>query len=78
LMQDLEERVARPAADPDNQQCMIVLGGAFENEVNTARHGIEVNGGADRFIEALRLAQKFPLSRIRVSGGDGSISGIYE
>ncbi|QND21950.1 YdcF family protein [Rhizobium ruizarguesonis] len=78
LMQDLEERFARPAADPDNLQCMIVLGGAFENEVNTARHGIEFNGGADRFVEALRLAQKFPQSRILVSGGDGSMSGIYE
>ena len=57
---------------------MIVLGGAFENEVNTVRHGIEFNGGADRFVEALRLAQKFPGSRILVSGGDGSISGVYE
>ncbi|MHC2573388.1 uncharacterized SAM-binding protein YcdF (DUF218 family) [Rhizobium leguminosarum] len=78
LMQGLEQRFAKPAADPDSLQCMIVLGGAFENEVNTARHGIEFNGGADRFIEALRLAQKFPQSRILVSGGDGSISGIYE
>ncbi len=78
LMQGLEQRFAKPTADPDNLQCMIVLGGAFENEVNTARHGIEFNGGADRFVEALRLAQKFPQSRILVSGGDGSISGIYE
>nr|WP_246638762.1 YdcF family protein [Rhizobium binae] len=78
LMQGLEQRFAKPAADPENLQCMIVLGGAFENEVNTARHGIEFNGGADRFVEALRLAQKFPGSRILVSGGDGSISGIYE
>jgi len=78
LMQDLEERFAKPAADPDNLQCMIVLGGAFESEVNTARRGIEFSSAADRFIEALRLAQKFPQSRILVSGGDGSISGIYE
>ena len=78
VMQGLEQRFAKPAADPDNLQCMIVLGGAFENEVNTARHGIEFNGGADRFVEALRLAQKFPQSRILVSGGDGSISGVYE
>ena len=78
MMQDLEERFANPSADPDNLQCMIVLGGAFESEVNTARHGIEFSSAADRFIEALRLAQKFPQSRILVSGGDGSISGIYE
>ncbi|MBX5229779.1 YdcF family protein [Rhizobium sp. NLR9b] len=78
LMQGLEQRFAKPAADPDSLQCMIVLGGAFENEVNTARHGIEFNPAADRFIEALRLAQKFPQSRILISGGDGSLSGIYE
>ncbi|OWV68713.1 hypothetical protein ATY76_09310 [Rhizobium sp. R339] len=77
LMQDLEQRFVKPA-DPDSLQCMIVLGGGFENEVNTARHGIEFNAGADRFIEALRLAQKFPQSRILISGGDGSLSGIYE
>ncbi|ARM86479.1 YdcF-like protein [Rhizobium sp. CIAT894] len=78
LMQGLEQRFTKPAADPENLQCMIVLGGAFENEVNTARHGIEFNAAADRFVEALRLAQKFPQSRILVSGGDGSLSGVYE
>ncbi|MDR9780312.1 YdcF family protein [Rhizobium redzepovicii] len=78
MMQGLERRFAKPAGDPESLQCMIVLGGAFENEVNTVRHGIEFNGGADRFVEALRLAQKFPDSRILVSGGDGSISGVYE
>ncbi|MBB4480848.1 YdcF family protein [Rhizobium etli] len=78
MIQGLEQRFPKLAADPENLQCMIVLGGAFENEVNTARHGIEFNGGVDRFVEALRLAQKFPDSRILVSGGDGSISGIYE
>ena len=78
MMQGLEQRFAKPAGDPESLQCMIVLGGAFENEVNTVRHGIEFNGGADRFVEALRLAQKFPDSSILVSGGDGSISGVYE
>ncbi|MDM9619582.1 YdcF family protein [Rhizobium sp. S96] len=77
LLQGLEERFPKPQ-DPENLQCMIVLGGAFENEVNTARHGIEFNAGGDRFIEALRLAQKYPQSRILISGGDGSMSGIYE
>ena len=78
LLQGLENRFAKPAQDPDSLQCMIVLGGAFENEVNTVRHGIEFNAAADRFIETLRLAQKLPQSRILISGGDGSISGHYE
>ncbi|TDW37410.1 uncharacterized SAM-binding protein YcdF (DUF218 family) [Rhizobium azibense] len=78
LLQDLELRFPKPDRDPDNLQCLIVLGGAFENEVNTTSHGIEFNAGADRFIEALRLAQRYPQSRILISGGDGSISGKYE
>ena len=78
LLQGLEERFPKPGGDPEDVKCMIVLGGAFENDVNTARHGIEFADGADRFIEALRLAQKYPQSRILVSGGDGSLSGAYE
>ncbi len=78
MLQGLEDRFPKPASDPDDVRCMIVLGGAFEGEVNTARHGIEFSEGVDRFIEALRLAQKFPQSRILVSGGDGSLSGGYE
>ncbi|CCM77996.1 YdcF family protein [Rhizobium mesoamericanum] len=77
LLEGLEDRFLKPQ-DPADLQCMIVLGGAFENEVNTARHGVELNAGADRLVEALRLAQKYPLARILISGGDGSISGIYE
>jgi uncharacterized SAM-binding protein YcdF (DUF218 family) len=77
LLQGLEDRFAKPQ-DPAHLQCMIVLGGGFENEVNTVRHGIEMNAGGDRFIETLRLAQKYPQSRILVSGGDGSMSGVYE
>lgn len=45
-------------------------------EYGPPRHRIQRR--RDRFVEALRLAQKFPGSRILVSGGDGSISGIYE
>ncbi len=78
LLQGLETRFPKPDRDPDSLQCMIVLGGAFENEVNTAKHGIEFNAAADRFVETLRLAQKYPQSRILISGGDGSMSGGYE
>lgn len=78
LLQGLEARFPRPASDPANVACMIVLGGAFETEVTTARGGIELNQAADRFVEALRLALLYPNARILVSGGDGSLSGAYE
>ncbi|MDH4412807.1 MAG: YdcF family protein [Rhizobium sp.] len=78
LLQTLEARFPRPERDPADIACMIVLGGAFETEVTTARGGIDLNQAADRFVEALRLAIRFPEAKILVSGGDGSLSGAYE
>jgi uncharacterized SAM-binding protein YcdF (DUF218 family) len=78
LLQGLENRIARPASLPADLSCIIILGGAFENEVIAARGGIEFNQAADRFVEGLRLAQSHPAARILVSGGDGSFSGRYE
>ncbi|MDH4439403.1 MAG: YdcF family protein [Rhizobium sp.] len=78
LLQTLEARFPRPSSDPAALSCMIVLGGAFETEVTTARGGIELNQSADRFVEALRLALLHPQAKILVSGGDGSLSGAYE
>lgn len=78
LIQNLDERFPRPSGDPASLQCMIVLGGAFDTDVTTFRGGYDVNGAGDRFIEALRLAEKYPTSKILVSGGDGSLDGHYE
>ena len=78
LLQSLEARFPRPGADPSDLSCMIVLGGAFETEVTTARGGMDLNQAADRFVEALRLAIQYPEASILVSGGDGSLSGAYE
>lgn len=78
LLQTLEARFPKPASDPNNMSCMIVLGGAFATQVNTHRGGIEFSEAADRFTEALRLANSFPQSRILVSGGDGSLGGTLE
>jgi hypothetical protein len=50
-LQILEARFARQASDPVDVACMIVLGGAFDNEINTARGGIELNQAADRFVD---------------------------
>lgn len=78
LLQRLEDRFAKPPTLPGELSCIIILGGAFENEVMAARGGIEFNQAADRFIEALRIARLAPAARILVSGGDGSLSGTYD
>ena len=78
LLQGLESRFPRPTSDPSAVACLIVLGGAFETEVTTARGGIDLNQAGDRFVEALRLARIYPEAKILVSGGDGSLSGRFE
>lgn len=78
FLQRLEDRFPRPAEPPSTLSCIIVLGGAFENEVMASRGGIEFNQAADRFIEAATLAKRYPQARILVSGGDGSFSGTYD
>lgn len=77
LLQNLENRTVRPTSDPADLACMIILGGAIENEVMSERGGVEWNAAADRYTTALRLALKFPNARLLVSGGDGSFSGRY-
>jgi uncharacterized SAM-binding protein YcdF (DUF218 family) len=77
FLQTLENRFVRPANPPTEVSCIVILGGAFENEVMAARGGTEFNQSADRFIEGLRLARQYPDARILVSGGDGSFSGAY-
>ncbi len=78
MLQGLENRIARPASLPADLSCIIILGGAFENEVTASRGGIEFNQAADRFVEGLKLAQAYPAARLLVSGGDGSFSGRYD
>lgn len=78
MLQVLENRITRPASLPADLSCILILGGAFENEVIAGRGGMEFNQAADRFIEGLKLAQAHPAAKILVSGGDGSFSGTYD
>jgi uncharacterized SAM-binding protein YcdF (DUF218 family) len=77
LVQGLENRFPHPDGDPADLKCMIVLGGGFDSDVDTYRGGYNMNGAGDRFVEVMRLAQKYPQARILVSGGDGSITGDF-
>src|SRR5690606_14516687 len=77
-LQVLESRFQKPQDAPQDLSCILVLGGALENEVTTSRGGIELNQAGDRYVETLRLALRHPQARILVSGGDGSMSGAYE
>ena len=52
---------------------IIVLGGAIDSEVTTARNSIELDASAERILAMLRLARRFPQARIAFSGGSGNL-----
>src|SRR5579871_2762112 len=52
---------------------IIVLGGAIDSEVTTARNSIELDASAERILAMLRLARRFPEARIAFSGGSGNL-----
>ena len=55
LITPLENRFVRPA-EPARIDGIVVLGGGMDGEVNTVRHGWELNRSGDRYVETLRLA----------------------
>jgi uncharacterized SAM-binding protein YcdF (DUF218 family) len=58
------------AGAPDG---IIVLGGAIDSESSAARRDIELDASAERILEMLRLARRYPAARIVYSGGSGNL-----
>lgn len=71
LVAPLENRFVRPP-EPAHIDGIVVLGGAMDTEVNTARHSWELKRSGDRFVETLRLALRHPEARILIAGA-GSV-----
>lgn len=75
LHQPLEDRFARPAALPERVDGIIVLGGAQEQQVATARGVLALSRNGERLIEGLALAQRHPGARLVFSGRSGVLGG---
>ncbi|HXG77752.1 MAG TPA: YdcF family protein [Methyloceanibacter sp.] len=74
LILPLEDRF--PRADLDASQPptgFIVLGGAEDRLVGTARNAPALNEAAERLVEAAILARRFPEAKIAFSGGDTGV-----
>ncbi len=74
LILPLENRF--PRADLDNPPAptgFIVLGGAEDRLVGTARQVPALNEAAERLVEAAMLARRFPEAKIAFSGGNAGI-----
>lgn len=73
LVAPLEARYPQPSAMPDEVSGIIVLGGA-QDPVITAHHGrLAVNDAAERLIEGLALAYRYPEARLVFSGGTAAL-----
>lgn len=68
LITPLEARFVRPA-EPAHIDGIVVLGGGMDGEVNSVRHGWELNESGDRMVEALRLALLHPEARVVIAAG---------
>jgi uncharacterized SAM-binding protein YcdF (DUF218 family) len=74
LILPLENRFPRTNLDqPPPPIGFIVLGGAEDRLVGTARKAPTLNEAGERIVETVMLARKFPEAKIAFSGGDAGI-----
>ena len=74
LILPLEDRFPRAKLDaPPTPTGFIVLGGAETPLIGLARGVPAVNEAAERLVEAVVLARKFPDAKFAISGGDAGI-----
>ena len=78
LIAPLENRFARPEQMPAQVSTIIMLGGATDGRVSSARSISELNQSGDRVIETLGLARRYPLAQVVLTGGSGSLMGEAE
>jgi len=72
LVRPLEDRFPPPPDDMPAPDGIIVLGGAVNGAVSTAR-GQPVFEEGERVVEAVLLAKRYPSARIIFTGGSGSL-----
>ena len=74
LILPLEDRFPRADLDqPPVPAGFIILGGAEDRLVGTARRAPTLNEAGERMVEAAILARRFPEAKIAFSGGDAGI-----
>jgi uncharacterized SAM-binding protein YcdF (DUF218 family) len=74
LVTPLEDRFPQPVALPEHVDGIIVLGGAIDPVLSTARGQPSLNGAAERVTAFLALARRYPGARLIYSGGSGSVT----
>jgi uncharacterized SAM-binding protein YcdF (DUF218 family) len=75
ILLPLEERF--PAFRDDGRPIdgIILLGGAVEASDSKARGSLVANESAERVLDTIQLAHRYPKARILISGGGGTVFG---
>lgn len=73
LLHPLETRYARPDKLPERPGAIVMLAGQLSFDRKSASY-YELTESSDRFVEAVRLARRFPGALLVLSGGTGSLT----
>jgi uncharacterized SAM-binding protein YcdF (DUF218 family) len=72
LAMPLESRFPPPAL-PEHVDGIIVLGGAVQPGISHAHGQVALNDGAERLVEGLALARRYPDAKILLTGGNAAL-----
>ncbi|MGO4573678.1 YdcF family protein [Microvirga sp. 2TAF3] len=75
IMMPLEERFPPFRDDGKPVDGIILLGGAVEASESASRGRIVANESAERLLDTIALAHRYPDARILISGGGGNVFG---
>lgn len=75
ILLPLEERFSEFRDDGKPVDGIILLGGAVEASDSKTRGRIVANESAERVLETIQLAHRYPAARILISGGGGTVFG---
>lgn len=73
LLLPLENRFPVPNDASERVDGIVVLGGAIDGVVSTARHRVALNAAGARLTDAVAVARQYPAARILLTGGDNHI-----
>ena len=76
LIAPLEDRFPLPPPDLPPPEGIIVLGGAIDDLVSSARGETVFDEGGERLTEAVVLARRFPQARVVYTSGSSSFTGV--
>lgn len=75
LMVPLEERFPSFQDDGRPVDGIVLLGGSVEASDSVSRGRLVVNEAAERVLDTIALAHRYPQARILISGGGGTVFG---